>query len=99
MSARREVEIEAPPEDVWEALATERGRERWLEDEQAATVELLDSDEPHRLVWSWRDARGAQSVVEVLVLAAPRGSRVIVTESVPTLPLSTLAASVALVAA
>jgi uncharacterized protein YndB with AHSA1/START domain len=60
MSVSREIDVDAPPEQVWEALATEEGRERWL-------------DEP--------------------------GRDMIVTESTPSFPLATLAASFALVAA
>ena len=32
MPAVREIEVEASPEEVWEALSTEEGRERWLEE-------------------------------------------------------------------
>ena len=32
-TVRREVEIDATPEEVWESLASEDGRERWLEDD------------------------------------------------------------------
>ena len=32
MAAWREIEIEATPEEVWEALATEEGRDRWLDE-------------------------------------------------------------------
>ena len=32
MAAWREIEIEASPDEVWEALATEEGRERWLDE-------------------------------------------------------------------
>ena len=35
MPARREIEVEATPEEVWEALTTDEGRERWLEDDHA----------------------------------------------------------------
>ncbi len=30
-SLTREITIDAPLEDVWEAVSTEAGRERWLE--------------------------------------------------------------------
>ncbi|MEA2475429.1 MAG: hypothetical protein QOE06_3344, partial [Thermoleophilaceae bacterium] len=32
MSVRREIEIEASPDEVWDALATEEGREAWLDE-------------------------------------------------------------------
>ena len=53
MRTRREIEIEATPEEVWEALATEEGRERWLEDEPEREIHVETADAPHRLVWWW----------------------------------------------
>ncbi len=32
MAVRREIEVDASPEEVWEALVTEEGRERWLDE-------------------------------------------------------------------
>ena len=98
MSVRREVEVEAPPEDVWDALASEEGRERWL-DEPDRQIVVEHAEEPHRLVWSWSREGEQPTRVEFLIVAAPAGARVIVTESAPFLPLATLAASFALVAA
>ena len=68
MDVRREVEVEASPEEVWEALVSEEGRERWLE------------PDPER-----------ELRVEVLVVAAPAGWRVVVVESQPAFPLVALA--------
>jgi uncharacterized protein YndB with AHSA1/START domain len=98
MPVRREVDIEASPEEVWEALVTEEGRERWLgEPQRDVHVEVLDA--PHRLVWWWAGEDEPATRVEFLVVAAPAGTRVVVTESEPAFPLATLAASFALVAA
>jgi uncharacterized protein YndB with AHSA1/START domain len=95
----REVEIEAPPEDVWEALTTERGRERWL-GEDAPAVEIETFEPHHRLVWWWQGSEGGErSRVDFRIVAVPDGSRVVVTETVPRLPLAELAASLAMVAA
>ncbi|HEX3509665.1 MAG TPA: SRPBCC family protein [Solirubrobacteraceae bacterium] len=94
----REVEIEAPPEDVWDALVTEEGRERWL-GEEAAGVEIESFEPHHRLVWQWQGEEGGISTVDFRIVAIPAGSRVIVTETEPALPLASLAASFALVAA
>src|ERR1035438_2569746 len=56
MAVRREIDVDASPEEVWEALATEAGRERWLEEsERQIHVEVLDA--PHRLVWWWAGAQ------------------------------------------
>jgi uncharacterized protein YndB with AHSA1/START domain len=98
MPVRREVDIEASPEEVWEALVTEEGREAWLgEHERDVHVEVLDA--PHRLVWWWAGEDQPATRVEFLVVAAPSGTRVVVTESEPAFPLARLAASFALVAA
>src|SRR2546429_9461338 len=86
MPVRREVEIEASPEEVWEALATEEGRERWLQ-EPEREIRVETSEAPHHLVWWWREADAPETRVEFLVVAAPGGSRVVVTESIPAFPL------------
>src|SRR5882757_8939587 len=98
MPVRREVDIEASPEEVWEALVTEQGRERWLgEPDRDVHIEVLDA--PHRLVWWWAGEDEPATRVEFLVVAAPAGTRVVVTESEPAFPLAMLAASFALVSA
>ncbi|HZO35981.1 MAG TPA: SRPBCC family protein [Solirubrobacteraceae bacterium] len=100
MSVRREIEIDAAPEDVWEALATEQGRERWLEDEAPEVVFVEVEEEPSRLVWWWsRDGDVEPTRVELLIVAVPIGSRVIVVESAPAFPLTMLAASLQMVVA
>jgi uncharacterized protein YndB with AHSA1/START domain len=90
MSVRREVEIEATPEKVWESLATEEGRREWL-DEPAREVHVEVVDAPRRLVWWWWEDEEPVTRVEILVVAAPAGARVIVVESAPTFPLAALA--------
>jgi uncharacterized protein YndB with AHSA1/START domain len=92
MAVRREIDVDATPEEVWEALATAEGRERWLEEsERQIHVEVLDA--PHRLVWWWAGAEDPATRVEFLIVAAPAGTRVVVTESVPSFPIAMLAAS------
>src|SRR5271163_4516315 len=55
MALRREIDVQASPEEVWEALATEEGRERWLDEpDREIHVELLEA--PHRLAWWWASA-------------------------------------------
>jgi len=99
MALTREIEIEATPDEVWEALATEEGRDEWLEDDPERTIHVERADPPHRLVWWWWSGDEPASRVEVLVVAAPAGARVVVTESVPSFPLAALAARFALVCA
>ena len=101
MAVRREIEVDASPEEVWEALATEEGRERWLhEPERDIHVELLDA--PHRLVWWWASAEEPATRVEFLILAGTEAhppTRVVVTESEPSFPLAMLAVSFTMVLA
>jgi uncharacterized protein YndB with AHSA1/START domain len=98
MAVRREIDVEASPEEVFAALATEEGRERWLsEPEREIHVEVLDA--PHRLVWWWAGAREPATRVEFVIVAVPAGARVVVTESVPSFPIAMLAASFELVLA
>jgi hypothetical protein len=92
MPARREIEIEATPEEVWQSIATEEGRERWL-DEPDREIHVESEDPPRRLVWWWWREEQPATRVELLVVAAPTGARVIVIESVPTFPLAALATS------
>jgi uncharacterized protein YndB with AHSA1/START domain len=95
MPAQREIEVEATPEEVWEALATEEGRERWLEEDPERKIHVEHADEPSRLVWWWWSGDEPATRVEFLVVAAPAGARVIVTESVPSFPLAMLASAFA----
>jgi uncharacterized protein YndB with AHSA1/START domain len=95
---RREIEIEASPEEVWESLATEEGRDRWLEDDPEREIHVEVADEPSRLVWWWWRGDEPATRVELLVVAAPAGSRVVVVESQPAFPLVALALSFSLVA-
>ena len=99
MSVRREIDIEATPEEVWEALATEEGRDAWLEPDPEREVHVEVVDEPSRLVWWWWRGEEPATRVEVLVVAAPAGSRVVVVESQPAFPLVALAAAFTRVAA
>jgi uncharacterized protein YndB with AHSA1/START domain len=99
MAVRREIDVEATPEEVWEALITEEGRERWLEQEPAREIHVESAEAPNRLAWWWASPEQPATRVEFLVIAAPAGSRVIVTESEPSFPLAMFAASLALVLA
>jgi len=101
MAVRREIDVDASPEEVFEALATQEGRGRWLsEPEREIHVEVLDA--PYRLVWWWAAADEPATRVEFLVVAGSGpdpATRVVVTESVPSLPLAMFAASFRLVLA
>jgi uncharacterized protein YndB with AHSA1/START domain len=98
-TASREIEVDASPDEVWEALTTEDGRERWLEGEPEREIHVETADEPVRLVWWWWHGDEPATRVEFVVSPIPAGTRVVVTETVPSFPLTALAHSVALVAA
>jgi uncharacterized protein YndB with AHSA1/START domain len=95
---RREIEIDADVDEVWDALASEEGRESWLdEDERSILVE--SAEPPHRLVWWWWEGDEPATRVEFLVVPIVEGTRVVVIESSPSVPLAMLSARFALVAA
>jgi uncharacterized protein YndB with AHSA1/START domain len=96
MAATREIEVEATPEEVWEALTTEDGRERWLEDEPNREIHVELADEPSRLVWWWWSGAEEATRVEFLVVAVPGGTRLLVTESIPSFPVAGFASAFAL---
>jgi uncharacterized protein YndB with AHSA1/START domain len=79
----REIEIDAPVEDVWETLATEAGRERWLEEDPDRILIVESEEPPSRIAWWWWTEETAATHVEIDVVAIPAGSRVIVTETLP----------------
>jgi uncharacterized protein YndB with AHSA1/START domain len=95
---RREIAIDASPDEVWESLATEEGRDRWLEQDPQREIRIEVADEPRRLVWWWWSGDEVATRVEFRVIAVSTGSRVIVTETRPRLPLAALARAFALAA-
>jgi len=94
----REVRVDAPIEDVWEAVSTEAGRERWLEPDQDRRI-VVEQAEPLRHIswWWWRESDSEPARhVDVRVVGVPDGggTRVIVTETQPALvPMARLAAT------
>ena len=94
---RRQVDVEASPEEVFEALVTEEGRDRWL-DEPDRQIHIESADPPHRLVWWWVSEDQPATRVDFRIVALPPGdgdgvTRVTVTESAPSFPLASLAAA------
>ena len=92
-TVEREVLVEATPEEVWETIATEDGRERWLEEGGEREVEVVVAEEPERLVWWWSpDGPDREPTrVEFLIRPVSGGTRVLVVETAPRFPLEMLA--------
>jgi len=94
---RREVEIEAAPEQVWDALVDEERREAWLEPDPERELRIETAAAPEWLVWWWWHGDEPPHRVEVVLLPVPCGTRVIVTESAPAVfPLARMAGAFAL---
>src|SRR3954447_9115423 len=84
----RDIEIDASPEEIWEAISTDDGRERWLDDDRPVHVESVE--EQRRLVWWWaEDERWTR--VEVTLVPLVSTTRVVVRETAPAFPLTALA--------
>lgn len=97
--ACRQIDIEdVSAEEVFEAIATGEGRERWLGEPQR-DIQIESLDPPTRLTWWWAGADEPATRVSFEILPLPSGVRVLVTESAPRLPLLALRASFELVLA
>ena len=97
-----EITIDAPLEDVWEAVSTDDGRERWLEPDEDRRIVVERSMAPSHISWWWWNESDDEPArhVDVDVVAVPDGTRVTVTETQPTIvPMARLAANFELVCA
>lgn len=101
-SVTHEVTIDAPLEQVWEAVSTDEGREHWLEPDADRRIVVERTIAPTHVSWWWwheSDNEPARHV-DIDVTAAPDGTRVVVTETQPSMvPVARLAASFELVCA
>jgi uncharacterized protein YndB with AHSA1/START domain len=96
---RSEIEIEAGIDEVWDALATEEGRDSWL-GEGEHEIRIESATPPNRLVWWWWEGSEPATRVEFLLVPAVSSTRVVVIESSPSsVPVAMLAARFSLVAA
>ncbi|MGH2863276.1 MAG: SRPBCC family protein [Solirubrobacteraceae bacterium] len=100
-SVTREVTVDAPLEDVWEAVSTEPGRERWLEPDEDRRLVIEEAMAPSHISWWWWHESDDEPArfVDIDVVAVPDGgTRVTVTETQPAiLPLARLRASMDLI--
>ena len=96
-SVTREITVDAPLEDVWEAVSTEEGRERWLEPDEDRRLVVERTMPPSHISWWWWQESDDEPAryVDVDVVAVPDGgTRVTVTETQPAMvPIAQLAVS------
>jgi uncharacterized protein YndB with AHSA1/START domain len=90
----RSVDLDAPVEDVWQAVADPAERAQWLDDEDARSrnVRVDEAAPGERLVWTWwrPGDEGDASTVSVVLAPLDGGrTRLVVTERLA--PLSALA--------
>lgn len=74
---RREVELPATPEEVWEAVATGPGTRSWLFPEDPGPNDLVESDRPHRYAVRTEGEGGWFNAVEFVIEAREGGSTVL----------------------
>jgi uncharacterized protein YndB with AHSA1/START domain len=77
-----EVDLEAPPQKVWRALATPEIREAWLGEPEAGPAEVAASDAPARLDLVWPTPEG-ESLISFEISPAGQGSRLTITHRAP----------------
>ena len=98
----REITIDAPIADVWEAISTEEGRDRWLERDTDRRIVVEKELPPSHISWWWWHESDDEPAryVSVDVVAVPDGTCVRVTETQPAMiPMAGLRASMELVCA
>ncbi len=77
MEVTREVVVEAPPEEVWDALTDPAQLEEWFsEDGEERDLVVEEVETGKRVAYTWEDGRVAIEIEEV-----GDGTRVIVTET------------------
>lgn len=74
---RREVELPATPEEVWEAVATGPGTASWLFPEEPGPNDLVESDRPHRYAVRTEGEGGYFNAVEFVIEAREGGTAVL----------------------
>jgi uncharacterized protein YndB with AHSA1/START domain len=84
----RSVDLDAEVDDVWQAVSDPAERALWLDDDDALArhVRVDESRPGERLVWTWwrPGDEGGASTVSVVLRPVDGGTRVVVTESAPT---------------
>jgi len=87
------VDLQASPEEVWAALATDHGRTRWLESDPDRILIVEREQSPTHISWWWWSEGEPPSHVDIRVVSIATGTRVIVTETAPgSFPLASMTA-------
>ena len=77
MEVTREVVVEAPVEEVWEALTEREQLEEWFsEDGEERELVIEEVETRRRVAYTWEDGEVAIELEEV-----EKGTRVVVTET------------------
>jgi hypothetical protein len=74
---RREVELPATHEEVWEAVATGPGTASWLFPEEPGPNDLVESDRPHRYAVRTEGEGGYFNAIEFVIEAREGGTAVL----------------------
>lgn len=77
-----EVDLAAPPEKVWRAIATPELREAWLGEPETGAAEVAAADAPERLDLVWPTPEG-ESLISFEISPAEGGSRLTITHRAP----------------
>ena len=77
-----EVDLAAPPEKVWRAIATPAVRDAWLGEPDDGEARVADADPPSRLDLVWPTREG-DSLISFVISPAEGGSRLIITHRAP----------------
>ena len=77
-----EVDLEAPPEKVWRAIATPELREAWLGEPEDGPARVADADQPERLDLVWPTPDG-ESLISFEISPAEGGSHLTITHRAP----------------
>lgn len=77
-----EVDLEAPPEKVWRAIATPEVREAWLGEPEDGQARVADADPPSRLDLVWPTPEG-ESLISFEIAPVEGGSRLTITHRAP----------------
>jgi uncharacterized protein YndB with AHSA1/START domain len=77
-----EVDLEAPPEKVWRAIATPELREAWLGEPEDGPARVTETDPPSRLDLVWPTREG-DSLISFEIAPADGGSRLTITHRAP----------------